>query len=142
MTGKLSADQLLASLDELDVREGTVVAALLARGEELRRRSALTAADLAELRQSLSGLVTVVGGVQAAIDRAGSATPPPLEQLKAQLDANAAEFDRLRAELRTSVVALAPEHGTPQSGMPKAAAGRCTLKLLPEHRRGTDVAHF
>ena len=54
MTAKLSTDRLLAALDELDVREGDVVAALLERAVELRRRRALTAADLAGLAQSLT----------------------------------------------------------------------------------------
>ncbi len=137
MTGKLSTDQLLAALDELDLREGGVVAALLARAEELRRRSALTAADLAELKQRLSGLATVVDGVQTAIDRAGASAPPALEQLKAQLDANAVEFDRLRAELRSSVVVLEGQNGASHD----VARGR-TFRLLPHHMKGTDVAHF
>ena len=49
MTAKLSTDKLLAALDELDVREGDVVAALLERAAQLRRRRALTAAELAGL---------------------------------------------------------------------------------------------
>ena len=139
MTAKLSTDRLLAALDELDVREGDVVAALLERAVELRRRRALTAADLAGLAQSLTGLVTVVGGVQQAIAQAGSAPPPALDQLQAQLAANAAEFDRLRAELRAGIVALEAEtgasHGTPDEH------GR-TFRLVKDHMHGTDVAHF
>ena len=54
MTAKMDTDQLLAALDELDVGEGDVVAALLARAAELRRHRALTAADLAGLGQSLT----------------------------------------------------------------------------------------
>jgi murein DD-endopeptidase MepM/ murein hydrolase activator NlpD len=140
MTAKLSTDELLAVLDELDVREGDVVAALLARAAELRRHRALTAADLAGLGQSLTGLVTVVGGVQQAIALAGSAAPPALDALQAQLSANAAEFDRLRAELRAGIVALEGEtgggsHGTPDQG------GR-TFRLVRNHMKGTDVAHF
>ena len=139
MTGKLSTDKLLAALDELDVREGDVVAALLARAAELRRRRALTAADLAGLGQSLTGLVTVVGGVQQAIAQAGSAAPPALDALQAQLAANAAEFDRLRAELRAGIVALEAETGaTP--GTPDAH-GR-TFRLVKDHMKGTDVVHF
>ena len=139
MTAKLSTDKLLAALDELDVREGDVVAALLERAAELRRRRALTAADLAGLGQSLTGLVTVVGGVQQAIAQAGSAAPPALDALQAQLAANAAEFDRLRAELRAGIVALEAEtgasHGTPDQH------GR-TFRLVKDHMHGTDVAHF
>ena len=139
MTAKLSTDRLLAALDELDVREGDVVAALLERAADLRRRRALTAADLAGLTQSLTGLVTVVGGVQQAIAQAGSAPPPALDQLQAQLAANAAEFDRLRAELRAGIVALEAEtgasHGTPDQH------GR-TFRLVKDHMHGTDVAHF
>jgi murein DD-endopeptidase MepM/ murein hydrolase activator NlpD len=139
MTAKLSTDSLLAALDELDVREGDVVAALLERAAELRRRRALTAADLAGLAQSLTGLVTVVGGVQQAIAQAGSASPPALDQLQAQLAANAAEFDRLRAELRAGIVALEAEtgasHATPDQH------GR-TFRLVKDHMHGTDVAHF
>ena len=139
MTAKLSTDKLLAALDELDVREGDVVAALLQRAAELRRRRALTAADLAGLGQSLTGLVTVVGGVQQAIAQAGSAAPPALDALQAQLAANAAEFDRLRAELRAGIVALEAEtgaaHGTPDQH------GR-TFRLGTDHMKGTDVAHF
>ena len=139
MTGKLSTDKLLAALDELDVREGDVVAALLERAAELRRRRALTAAELAELGQSLTGLATVVEGVRQAIARAGSASPPPLDALQAQLAANAAEFDRLRAELRSGIVALEAEtgasHATPDQH------GR-TFRLVKDHMKGTDVAHF
>jgi murein DD-endopeptidase MepM/ murein hydrolase activator NlpD len=139
MTGKLSTDKLLAALDELDVREGDVVAALLERAAELRRRRALTGAELAELGQSLTGLVTVVDGVQQAIARAGSASPPPLDALQAQLAGNAAEFDRLRAELRAGIVALEAEtgasHATPEQH------GR-TFRLVAGHMKGTDVAHF
>jgi murein DD-endopeptidase MepM/ murein hydrolase activator NlpD len=139
MTAKLSTDKLLAALDELDVREGDVVAALLARAAELRRRRALSAADLAALGQSLTGLVTVVGGVQQAIARAGSAAPPALDALQAQLAANAAEFDRLRADLRAGIVALEAEaggsHGSPDQH------GR-TFRLVKDHMKGTDVAHL
>jgi murein DD-endopeptidase MepM/ murein hydrolase activator NlpD len=139
MTAKLSTDKLLAALDELDVREGDVVAALLQRAAELRRRRALTAADLAALGQSLTSLVTVVGGVQQAIAQAGSAAPPAFDALQAQLAANAAEFDRLRAELRAGLVALEAEngasHGTPDPH------GR-TFRLVKDHMKGTDVAHF
>ena len=49
MTAKQSTDKLLAALDELDVREGDVVAALLGARRQLRRRRALSAADLAGL---------------------------------------------------------------------------------------------
>ncbi|MGZ6671838.1 MAG: peptidoglycan DD-metalloendopeptidase family protein [Solirubrobacteraceae bacterium] len=139
MTAKLSTDGLLAALDELDVREGDVVAALLQRAAELRRRRALTAADLAGLAQSLTGLVTVVGGVQQAIAQAGSAPPPALDQLQAQLAANAAEFDRLRAELCAGIVALEAETGA-SHGAPDQH-GR-TLRLVKDHMHGTDVAHF
>jgi murein DD-endopeptidase MepM/ murein hydrolase activator NlpD len=139
MTAKLSTDALLAALDELDVREGDVVAALLQRAAQLRRRRALTAVELAELGQSLTNLVTVVGGVQQAIAQAGSAAPPALDALQAQLAANAAEFDRLRAELRAGIVALEAEtgaaHGTPDQH------GR-TFRLVKDHMKGTDVAHF
>jgi murein DD-endopeptidase MepM/ murein hydrolase activator NlpD len=139
MTAKLSTDKLLAALDELDVREGDVVTALLQRAEELRRRRALTAEDLAGLGQSLTSLVTVVGGVQQAIAQAGSATPPAFDALHAQLAANATEFDRLRAELRAGIVALEAQngasHGTPDPH------GR-TFRLVKDHMTGTDVAHF
>jgi murein DD-endopeptidase MepM/ murein hydrolase activator NlpD len=139
MTGKLSTDSLLTALDELDVREGDVLAALLERAAALRQLQALTPAELAELGQSLTGLVTVVGRVQQAITRAGSASPPPLDELKAQLGANAAEFDRLRAELRASIVAL--EAGAGAKGETPAAQGR-TFRLVAHHMRGTDIAHF
>ncbi|MGZ6709504.1 MAG: peptidoglycan DD-metalloendopeptidase family protein [Solirubrobacteraceae bacterium] len=139
MTAKLSTDTLLAALDELDVREGDVVAALLERAAELRRRRALTAADLAGLAQSLTGLVTVAGGVQQAIARAGSAPPPALDQLQVQLAANAAEYDRLRAELRAGIVALEAETGA-SDGTPDRH-GR-TFRLVKDHMHGTDVAHF
>ena len=139
MTAKLSTDKLLAALDELDVREGDVVAALLSARRELRRRRALTAAELAGLGQSLTSLVTVVGGVQQAIAQAGSAAPPALDALQAQLAANAAEFDRLRAELRAGIVALEAETGA-SHGSPDAH-GR-TLRLVKDHMKGTDVAHF
>ncbi len=139
MTAKLSTDKLLAALDELDVREGDVVAALLARAAELRRRRALSAADLAGLGQSLTSLVTVVGGVQQAIALAGSAAPPALDALQAQLAANAAEFDRLRAELRAGIVALEAEAGG--SHGPPDQHGR-TLRLVKDHMKGTDVAHL
>ena len=139
MTGKLSTDKLLTALDELDVREGDVVAALLERAAELRRRRALTAADLAGLGQSLTGLVTVVGGVQQAIAQAGSAAPPALGALQAQLAANAAEFDRLRAELRAGIVALEAETGA--SHETPGERGR-TFRLVKDHMKGTDVAHF
>ena len=139
MTAKLSTDKLLAALDELDVREGDVVAALLARAAELRRRRALSAADLAGLGQSLTSLVTVVGGVQQAIALAGSAAPPALDALQAQLAANAAEFDRLRAELRAGIVALEAEAG---ASHPSPDAHGRTLRLVKDHMKGTDVAHF
>lgn len=140
MTGKLSTEKLLAALDELDVREGDVVAALLERAAELRRRRALTAAELTELGQSLTGLVTVVDGVRQAIARAGSASPPPLDELRAQLGVNAAEFDRLRAELRAGIVALEAETGG-ASHEPHGEDGR-TFRLVKHHMKGTDVAHF
>ena len=139
MTAKLSTDKLLAALDELDVREGDVVAALLQRAAELRRRRALTAADLAGLRQSLTSLVTVVGGVQQAIAQAESAAPRALDALQAQLAANAAEFDRLRAELRAGIVALEAETGA--SHETSDPHGR-TFRLVKDHMKGTDVAHF
>ena len=139
MTAKLSTDKLLAALDELDVREGDVVAALLERAAQLRRRRALTAAELAGLGQSLTGLVTVVAGVQQAIAQAGSAAPPALDALQAQLAANAAEFDRLRAELRAGIVALEAETGA-SHGAPDEH-GR-TLRLVKDHMKGTDVAHL
>jgi murein DD-endopeptidase MepM/ murein hydrolase activator NlpD len=136
MTGKLSTDSLLTALDELDVREGDVVAALLERAAELRRRKALTPAELQEFGQSLTGLVTVVGGVQQAIARAGSASQSALDQLGAQLAANAAEFDRLRAELRAGILALEAENGA------KPATQGRTFRLAKHHMKGTDVAHF
>ncbi|HEX6618300.1 MAG TPA: peptidoglycan DD-metalloendopeptidase family protein, partial [Solirubrobacteraceae bacterium] len=123
----------------LDVREGDVVAALRERAAELRRRRALTAADLAGLGQSLTDLLTVVGSVKQAIAQAGSASPPALDALRPQLAANAAEFDRLRAELRAGILALEAEtgasHGTPDRN------GR-TFRLVKDHMHGTDVAHF
>ena len=140
MTAKMGTDQLLAALDELDIREGDVVAALLARAAELRRHRALTAADLAGLGQSLTGLVAVVGGVQEAIALAGSAAPPALDALQAQLAANGAEFDRLRAELRAGIVALEAETGGGSHASP-VQQGR-TFRLVKDHMKGTDVAHF
>ena len=125
MTAKLSTDKLLAALDELDVREGDVVAALLERAAQLRSRRALTAAELAGLGQSLTGLVTVVAGVQQAIAQAGSAAPPALDALQAQLAANAAEFDRLRAELRAGIVALEAETGASATAHPTGTGARC-----------------
>jgi len=139
MTAKLSTDKLLTALDELDVREGDVVAALLARAAELRRRRSLSAEDLAALGQSLTGLVTVIGGVQQAIARTGSAAPPALDALQAQLAANAAEFDRLRAELRAGIVALEAEAGA--SHEPPDQHGR-TLRLVKDRMKGTDVANL
>jgi hypothetical protein len=139
MTGKLSTDSLLTALDELDVREGDVVAALLERAAELQRRQALTPAELSELGHHLADLVTLVDGVQQAIARAGSVSPPPFDQLRAQLGANAAEFDRLRAELRAGIVALEAEAGAKHDTPP--AQGR-TFRLVAHHMTGTDVAHF
>ena len=83
--------------------------------------------------------MTVVGGVQQAIAQAGSAAPPALDALQAQLAANAAEFDRLRAELRAGIVALEAETGA-SHGAPDQH-GR-TLRLVKDHMKGTDVAHF
>ncbi len=140
MTAKLSTDELLATLDQLDVREGDVVAALLARAAELRRQRALTAADLAGLGQSLAGLATEVAGVQQAIALAASAAPPALDALQAQLAANAAEFDRLRAELRTGIVAMEAQAGGGSHGSPDG--GGRTFRLVKDHMKGTDVAHF
>jgi murein DD-endopeptidase MepM/ murein hydrolase activator NlpD len=152
MTGKLDTDKLLAALDELDLREGDVIAALLRHAAELQRRRALTAAELGELKQSLTGLVTVVDGVQATIARAeqgatppAPGSPPSLDQLEAQLGANAAEFDRLRGELKASIVALEVENGGSPGSEPAPGPGNThgrTFRLRDPHMKGTDVEHF
>ena len=66
----------------------------------------------------------MVAGVQQAIAQAGSAAPPALDALQAQLAANAAEFDRLRAELRAGIVALEAETGA-SHGAPDGQGARC-----------------
>jgi hypothetical protein len=130
--------ELLHELDRMDDREDDILDVLLRRGARLEeaelRSHQVSVGDLQALTGALASLETAIGAAIAnAAKSNGSGPPASIGALAASLREQDAATDRLRAQLRERLLALAPE---------PAEAPERTLRVADPRMSGADVKAF
>jgi hypothetical protein len=130
--------ELLHELDRMDDREDDILDVLLRRGARLEatelRSHQVSVGDLQALTGALASLETAIGAAIAnAAKSNGSGPPASIGALAASLREQDAATDRLRAQLRERLLALAPE---------PAEAPERTLRVADPRMTGADVKAF
>jgi hypothetical protein len=130
--------ELLHELDRMDDREDDILDVLLRRGARLEeaelRSHQVSVGDLQALTGALASLETAIGAAIAnAAKSNGSGPPASVGALAASLREQDAATDRLRAQLRERLLALAPE---------PAEAPERTLRVADPRMSGADVKAF